>query len=285
MTDRLITSRNGFTLIELVVALSISAILVSFMAMFITTPVQAYFAQSRRAVLADSADVASRMMSRDVRTALPNSVRPISNGSIVGIELLATTDRVNYRDALTANDPNGVDFNAPDQKFSTMSKFLSRASTTAYLSIDNAGTPGRDAYEKAHVITPAATTFTPTTDPTNPDEDDVTLSSAVTFNFQSPTHHLFLVSGPVTYLCDTTAKTLTRFSGYPIASSPLNTAAALNAAGATGALIAYNVSSCQIDIVAPVTALYGQLVILRLLLSNSGDNLQVMREMPADGVP
>jgi MSHA biogenesis protein MshO len=95
------------------------------------------------------------------------------------------------------------------------------------------------------------------------------------------------VSGPTAYLCDTGAKTLTRFSGYSIAATTIthNTAAKLYADGATGALIAQNIASCQIDIVAPVSASYGQLVILRLLLSSGGDNLQVMQEMPVENVP
>ena len=288
MTHRLIVCRNGFTLIELVIAISISAILVSFMAMFITTPVQAYFAQSRRATLLDSSDTAVRMMASDVRTALPNSVRLINNGSLVGIELLTTTDVVEYRDAATSPDPRGVDFGQPDSKFSTLGTFGALPIPAGYyLSIGNAGTPGQDAYELTHVITPNAEAITASTNATFPGEDDVSLGSAVTFNFPSPTHKVFLVSGPTTYLCDPGAQTLTRFSGYSIAAttSAHDTAAKLYSDGATGALIAQNVAGCQIDIVAPASASYGQLVILRLLLSSSGDNLQVVQEMPVENVP
>src|SRR5882757_2299312 len=134
-------SDKGFTLIELVVSISISAVLVSFMATFITTPMQAYFAQSRPTTLVASADTDLRMMAHDVHTALPNSVRLINGGGIVGIELLATIDQVNYRDAQGAPDVQGVDFGTPDKNFSTMGTFRSLVIPAGtYLSIGNAGT-------------------------------------------------------------------------------------------------------------------------------------------------
>ena len=53
------------------------------------------------------------------------------------------------------------------------------------------------------------------------------------------------MSGPVSYLCDTAAGTLTRYSGYAIASAQPASAAALTAAGATAALVAADVARCQ----------------------------------------
>jgi MSHA biogenesis protein MshO len=280
-------SDRGFTLIELVVAISISAILVSFMAMFLTTPIQAYFAQSRRSMLVASADTALRMMTSDVRTALPNSVRLINNGNVVGIELLTTTDMVDYRDAQGTPDPHGVDFGAPDKNFSTMGTFRSLVIPAGdYLSIGNAGTPGQDAYELAHVITPVGIAITATADISNAGEDDISLGGPVIFTFPSLSHHLFLVSGPVSYLCDSSSQTLTRFSQYSISATTSGyTAGLLIAHGATGSLVAQNVANCQVDIVSPGPAPYGQLIILRLLLSFGGDNLQLMQEMPVANTP
>ncbi len=206
---------RGFTLIELVVTMSIAAVLVSFLAMFITTPMEAYFAQSRRTTLEASADTARRMVSNDVRAALPNSVRLINNGSIIGVELLATTDMVDYRDAQGTPDPHGVDFGVPDNSFSTMGAFRNLTIPAGdYLSIGNAGTPGQDAYELSRVIiTPVGTTITAIANLTNAGQHDVSLGSPVTFTFPSPTHHMFLVSGPVAYLCNSSAQTLTRTYG------------------------------------------------------------------------
>ncbi len=81
------------TLIELVVTIAVGSIVVAFMAMFIVTPMQAYSAQTRRAELVDDADSALRFMGRDLRAALPNSVRVTSSGSVTALELLATHRR------------------------------------------------------------------------------------------------------------------------------------------------------------------------------------------------
>ena len=56
---------------ELSSGVAVSAVVVSFMAMFISGPVKAYTAQSRRAELVAAADNALRRIGRDVQAALP----------------------------------------------------------------------------------------------------------------------------------------------------------------------------------------------------------------------
>ena len=65
---------SGFTLIELIVALTISALVVGFIVTFIAVPVQAHLAQARRSELAASREAVTHWMSQDVRGALPNSI-------------------------------------------------------------------------------------------------------------------------------------------------------------------------------------------------------------------
>ena len=69
------TRQRGFTLIELIVALVLSVIVVGLALDFISVPVQAHFAQTRRAELTASAEAVTHWMSQDVRAALPNSLR------------------------------------------------------------------------------------------------------------------------------------------------------------------------------------------------------------------
>jgi hypothetical protein len=59
------------------------------------------------------------------------------------------------------------------------------------------------------------------------------------------------------------------------------------AAGATRALIAHNVSSCSVAIVAAPAfpKRYGQLVVLNATLANSGETLQVFSEVGTRDVP
>ena len=89
---------RGMTLIELVVTITVGSIVAGFMSMFITLPMNAYSAQTRRATLVDSADGALRYMARDLSSALPNSVRTGVSGTVSAVELLASIDGARYRD-------------------------------------------------------------------------------------------------------------------------------------------------------------------------------------------
>lgn len=85
----------GFTLIEAIVAIVITGILSAIVATFIARPVQSYADSVRRAELTDAADVALRRIARDVRKALPNSLRTVAGG----FEFIMTDSGGRYRDA------------------------------------------------------------------------------------------------------------------------------------------------------------------------------------------
>ncbi|MGH7690805.1 MAG: prepilin-type N-terminal cleavage/methylation domain-containing protein, partial [Gemmatimonadaceae bacterium] len=84
----------GFTLVELVVVIVLTAIVASFMALFLNAPIQSYFAQTRRSDLVDSANRITRAVGADVRTALPNSLRVNPAGT--ALELLSTAGVARY---------------------------------------------------------------------------------------------------------------------------------------------------------------------------------------------
>ena len=219
--------QRGVTLVELVVTIAVSAAVVGFMAMFIVGPMNAYSAQARRAELVDDADSALRFMARDLRSALPGSVRVTVSGSVTALELLSTVDGARYRDAGPLTNPaQELDFTAADGAFATTVPFtqlsLPWSSSSNYLAIYNVGVPGADAYSMSNVITPAGTTISISAGAT-PNENLVTLSPAFKFAYGSPGKRVYLVSGPVSYLCDTGTGTLTRYSGYSIqASQPVS---------------------------------------------------------------
>ena len=81
----------GFTLIESIMVIVITGILAAVVAVFIRSPVQGYIDSVRRAELTDQADVALRRISRDVRLALPNSLRVTSDGTYDYIEFIMTS--------------------------------------------------------------------------------------------------------------------------------------------------------------------------------------------------
>ena len=67
--------QQGFTLMELVVVLTLSSILAVIVSAFISAPMESYVTLSQPAILMDKADSALSLITRDVQQALPNSLR------------------------------------------------------------------------------------------------------------------------------------------------------------------------------------------------------------------
>jgi MSHA biogenesis protein MshO len=284
---------RGFTLIELVITIAVGSVVVAFMALFIVTPMTIYTSQTRRAMLVDAADSALRFIGRDLRAALPNSVRVNTSGN--ALELLATVDGARYQDSGPLSNPAlALDFTAPDGAFATTVPFTQEqvtppwTSNTYRLSIYNLGVPGADAYQTPpptpNVITPATGTTITISAGATANQNLVTISPAFQFAFGSPGQRVFLVSGPVSYLCDTAAATLTRYSGYTIASAQPTSAAALNAAGANAALVASNVMGCQFVLSAGTVGRNG-LATLTLQIAQSGESVQLLHQVEVVNAP
>jgi MSHA biogenesis protein MshO len=260
------------------------------MAMFIVMPMNAYTAQTRRAALVDESDSALRFMARDLRSALPNSVRIAASGSVTALELLATADGARYQDNVpVANPALALDFTAPDGAFATTVPFtqltLPWSSNAYYLAIYNVGVPGANAYQTANpnVITPARTTITISAGAAA-NQNLVTLAPAFQFAYGSPEKRVYLVSGPVSYLCDTSAGTLTRYSGYQISSTEPTSDAALVSAGASAALVAADVGACLFTYSAG-TAQRNALATLSLQITQSGESVQLLSEVQVVNAP
>ncbi len=256
--------------------------MVAFMALFIVTPVSGYMAQTRRATLVDEADGALRFMGRDIKSALPNSVRVTTSGTVTAVEFLATLDGARYVDGGPLSNPAlALDFTTAATAFSTAVPFsqitLPWTSSSAYLVIYNVGVPGANAYQMANVITPAGTTINIAAGSTA-NQDLVTLSPGFQFAYESPEKRVYLVSGPVSYLCDTSAGTLTRYSGYTITSSQSVSAAALTAAGATASQVTADVASCTFTY-STATATRNALVELSMKFTNTGETVQLLYEV------
>ena len=284
---------RGFTLVELVITIAVGSVVVAFMAMFIVTPMTIYTSQTRRVMLVDAADSALRFIGRDLRAALPNSVRVNVSGN--ALELLATADGARYQDSGPLSNPAlALDLTAADGAFATTVPFTQEqvtpkwTSNTYRLSIYNLGVPGADAYQTppptVNVITPATGTTIKISAGATANQNLVTISPPFQFAFGSPGQRVFLVSGPVSYVCDTTFATLTRYSGYRIASAQPASAAALTAAGASSALVASNVTGCQF-VLSAGTAQRNGLATLTLQITQSGESVQLLHQVEVVNAP
>ncbi|HEY6923950.1 MAG TPA: type II secretion system protein [Steroidobacteraceae bacterium] len=275
---------RGFSLVELVVVITIAAMIGVFLVFFLTTPVDSYFAQTRRADLVDAQDRILRNVMADVSTALPGSLRSTASGTVLAFELLKTTGVARYY------GPGDKSYLAPAQQtvqelstgsldsdgFYTIGHY--GPTTGAYLAVTGPGAPS--AYALTGIMTSQFTIAVSG----STGEDHVKLTGGgFTFSVASPTHSSFIVSGPVTYICDTTpsVQTLRRFSNYPVtATQPMNASAApLSAPTVRIGLIATNVTACSLNPYQPAAGNVGQMLLLQVTLTRNGEVLQVFHEI------
>jgi MSHA biogenesis protein MshO len=269
--------QRGLTLVELVVAMVITSIIVA-AAVYLVFPVRQAVDLSVRAELTDAADGALQRMARDIRLALPNSIRLTCGAQCVEFVPVRTAGR--YRTEPSgagcdqAGDTAGSDelaFDVADTCFKSIGTLPDRASIVAdplnlptndFLVLNNHGTDfaGQNAYDEPsanRVRLVQADQQAGVRERINFVAPVVLASTFVRSLHDSPGRRFFIVSTPVAYEC--AGGSLRRFSGY-----------AFGAAHATGtaALVANNVSSCAFDYSQNVTSNLG-LLTLRLTLSKN----------------
>ncbi len=280
----------GFTLIELIITMTIIGIVVSFSAFIISGPISGFTDQVRRAELVDSAESSLRRIGRDVRRSLPNSVRITTNGSITALELLNVVEGVRYRVGPPPGDANArLIFNTADGAFNSIGLFNAItkpfSSTTHYLSVYNVGVAGANAYELSNVITPPGTQIDIDA-AAEAGEDNVQLDPWFQFAYPSPRQRIYLIDTPVSFLCDTATGNLTRYAGYAIATNQADrdSAAELLAAGGVAALMSDNLTVCTFTF-TPGTAQRDGLVTMSLTVADAGESIVLLQQAHIDNVP
>ncbi|GGI53093.1 prepilin-type N-terminal cleavage/methylation domain-containing protein [Oxalicibacterium solurbis] len=240
-------SQRGFTLVEMIVVIVITGIVAAAVAVFIRAPVQGYVDLVARAELADEADTAVRRISREVRRALPNSVRLTSAGGNNYLEFLLTSTGGRY---LTDSDDiafegNVLSFTTNDTSFRVVDGFSEEripygSNGESWVVIYNLG-PGQepanaycsgDTCNNRALVSAVDTASKTITMASNPFAAPGTL--------RSPGNRFQVVTTPVTYECNPSAHTLTRYSGYTI-----GTTQPAPPTGGTAALLASGVTSCN----------------------------------------
>jgi MSHA biogenesis protein MshO len=229
---------RGFTLVEAIVVIVIIGIVSAMVAVFIRAPILGYRDTVARAELTDQADLALRRMARDIRLALPNSVRVNAAGDHLeflqtrsGARYISVEDGIDNSLALRFDDPTKTDFAAlaPPASFS-------QARVNDYVVVTNLGMgfAPANAYDLSTTGAGNIAAITgidaPSTATVNTDAGTVTLPvrritlAANPFARQaipmvSPRQRFQVVSGPVSFFCTDAGNgtfTLWRAWGYGI---------------------------------------------------------------------
>lgn len=140
--------QRGFTLVELIMVIVIMGVIGGIVAVFMKSPIDAYFASARRAALTDVADTAVRRMARDIRKALPNSILNPNNQCL---EFIPTKTGGRYRADVDASGNGDIlNFTAADGSFDMLGTNSALADQVIkagdLVAVYNLGITGSDAY-------------------------------------------------------------------------------------------------------------------------------------------
>lgn len=233
---------RGFTLVELVVVIVITGIMAASIAVFFVPAINAYFDTRRRAEMTDTADTALRRMARDVRRAVPNSIRIVGNSCF---ELVPTKSGGLYRRAVDISKANSdpLDTTAADSSFDVLSPMANVPAQGDFIVIGNQN--GNDVYAAAP--SPTRGEVDTWTSPPNPGGaavgvGRVKLKVATQFPAGYDGGRFQLVDAKeqsVFYICD-------GVGGLWRLVRPFNASYPTSCPGSTGAaLLASNVSACE----------------------------------------
>ncbi len=270
----------GATLAELIVVIVITGIVGAVVAVFIMGPVQGYVDTARRADLSDKADSALRRMGRDLRLALPNSVRV--QGTCDGtttclLEFIPTVAGGRYRGEIDGSDGSGdiLDFTGDDASGSF--DILGPAITIpagAWLVVYNLGLSGADAYAGESTNAHNRRSATAAANTTS-----VTFSPATRLPFDSPARRFQIVQQPVTYACNPAAGAITRHWNYGF-----NDPQAAPSGGSSARLVD-GVSSCAFLYQAAAVAQRSGVVAMSVRLAQDGETVSLFQQTHVSNIP
>lgn len=278
----------GFTLIELIIVITLMGSMIAIVGTFMNRPFQAYQNQSSRSKLVTVITSALINMKRDINNSVPNTLRVATSGSDTALEMLNMYTGGRYRYTVAAGVDNALAPGLLDDEFHVLGSVKPFAAGSAFRLIVNPLNTTR-LYEAAvltssfiGIITPAATTLTLTEDAVT-NEDKITLSSAFQFDLigtGSRRKRFYISDTPLTYRCDMTAKTLTRYRGYDI----VNPQATGVPTSATASLVLENLNLCEINY-DPGSATRSGVITIKLGTEINGESLNMVQQLQVSNAP
>lgn len=285
-------TQQGFSLIELVVVIVLLGLLAGGAGLLIVTPIESYDAQVRRQQLVDQGEMALRQIAREVRQALPNSVRVAAVGAGWAVEIVPTVDGARYRDEVGGDFVaafDTLDFVAADNDFNMLGAFNTLTPPVALpagqrLVIFN--TSAASIYTDAAlnsnpgIVTTAATALALTlnTPATDDPEHHINMAPIFQFSQQSPGQRVFIVVDPISYVCDPATNQITRHTGYGF-----SVVQPTPPGGATNIVVS-QLTACNMTYSAG-TAQRGGILTVELTISDSGESVSLLHQIHVTNLP
>lgn len=282
--------QRGFTLVELIMVIVIIGVIGGMVAVFMKGPMDAYLASARRAAITDVTDTAVRRMQRDLRSALPNSLRPLASSQC--IEFIPTKFGGRYRAVTDSTGAGNVlDFTQADGSFDMLGSNSPLAGQTIgvgdRVAVYNLGITGADAY--AGDTTSAV--VAPGVQAGGLSNESTINITAKQFPLASPDSRFLVIpaSEPsVSFVCTSVGTNNGQGSGtlyrYVRAINVTHTCPTA-LAGVTGAAeLARNVSSCSFDY-SGSDLQRNATVKITLSLTDGGETVSLYHEVHVDNTP
>jgi MSHA biogenesis protein MshO len=262
----------GFSLIELVVVIVLIGVLATVSVALIRQPIDASADVQRRARLADAADQAMARISRDLRLALPNSIRTSVDGR--AIEMLVAPMAGRYRGTLrgtpTAEGVGDVlDFAAADASFDLLAPLPAIPAAGQWAVVYNLTANGTQA--NAWAGDNRATIGSGST------ATRINLAAPFQFPFPSPSQRVYVVDQAVQYRCASDGQ-LRRHAGYAPATTMV-----VPPVGSS-ALLAEGVSLCSFRFEAGNASRQG-LAALSLAITRDGESVNLLKSVHLPNLP
>lgn len=212
---------QGFTLIELIMGIVILGIVAVISTQFVSQSSEGYQTTAERQKLAVAASVASEKLSRELREAVPNSIRVLSATSMNCVEFLPALAVTDYLDATLATSVSSI---------SAVGIGESVTAQVAVYPIDSS-----ELYSPAN---PGTLTTGSATLPAGPGAVTINLSAAHRFTEDAPSRRLYMVGSATAYCHLASSDQLQRYTGYSASANVSGLPAALASASSRAVVVA-----------------------------------------------